>query len=40
MIAQDYARWLDLELQDPVANRAMLAPYPAELMRATRLDAA
>jgi putative SOS response-associated peptidase YedK len=31
---EDYARWLDLELQDPIEIGPMLAPYPAELMRA------
>lgn len=31
---EDYARWLDLELQDPVEIGQMLTPYPAEQMTA------
>jgi putative SOS response-associated peptidase YedK len=31
---EDYARWLDLELQDPGEIGKMLTPYPAELMQA------
>ena len=31
---EDYARWLDPRLDDPVAIQEMLQPFPAELMRA------
>lgn len=31
---EDYADWLDLDLQDPAALRPLLRPYPAEEMEA------
>ncbi|MGQ9607439.1 MAG: SOS response-associated peptidase [Thermogutta sp.] len=31
---QDYADWLDLDIQDPAALRPLLRPYPAEEMEA------
>jgi putative SOS response-associated peptidase YedK len=31
---QEYVRWLDPELDDPVELQALLKPYPAEAMTA------